>query len=247
MVARSTIYHQPAHLLQGRRLLVHRYMIGAPLVRTRWCDPPLSVIRCLVHCPLLEHRHQDLDVKVGPRRRVVLVSQEFFDLCTRRDASLDGRANGLFSCRRCSLSRGQVDAWGRPHGEGSWADEFFHGECLQGTTVEGELLGKFQSRETGRMRNSSSCIWIVSGPRVLRHFGRSRESRGSSDAWNPQNFLATPAHGLGGPSRGSGFRRHALRHISAERASRRRASSFTVGLQSRWLYPMVLHALPGRP
>ena len=60
------------------------------------------------------------------------------------------RPNGLFSCRRCSLSyRGRVDAWGRPHGEGSWADEFFGGEYLQGIWVEGELLGKFQSRETG--------------------------------------------------------------------------------------------------
>ena len=78
------------------------------------------------------------------------MSQEFLDLCTRRDASLDGTANGLFSCRRCSLSyRGQVDAWGRSHGEVSWADEFFYGECLQGIWVEGELLGKFQSRVTG--------------------------------------------------------------------------------------------------
>ena len=31
---------------------------------------------------------------------------------------------------------------------GFLADEFFYGECLQGTWVEGELLGKFQSRET---------------------------------------------------------------------------------------------------
>ena len=60
------------------------------------------------------------------------------------------RPDGLFSCRRCSLChRGQVDALGRPHGEGSWADEFFYGECLQGIWVEGEPLGKFQSRETG--------------------------------------------------------------------------------------------------
>ena len=155
----------------------------------------------LLFLSLLDPRHQDLDVQIGPRRRVLLVSQEFLDLSARRDASLDGRANGLFSCRRCSLSyRGQVDALGRPHGEGSWADEFFYGECLLGTWVEGVLLGKFQSRVTGRMRHSISCLWIVSGPRVLRHFGRTRESRGSSDAWNPQNFLATPAHGLGGPS-----------------------------------------------
>ena len=36
-----------------------------------------------------------------------------------------------------------------PACEASWADEFFYGECLQGIWVEGELLGKFQSRETG--------------------------------------------------------------------------------------------------
>ena len=125
--------------------------------------------------------------------------QEFLDLCTRRDASLDGTASGLFSCRRCSLSyRGQVEAQGRPHGEGSWADEFFYGECPQGMWVEGVLLGKFQSRERqGRMRHSISCLWIVSGPRVLRNFGRTRESRGFSDAWNPQHFLATASSWAG--------------------------------------------------
>ena len=49
MVARSTIFHQPAHLLHRTHLLVHMYIIGAPLIRTRWCDPLLSVIRSLAH------------------------------------------------------------------------------------------------------------------------------------------------------------------------------------------------------
>ena len=118
-----------------------------------------------------------------------------------------GLGGEWFWCLRSSstsvpgeMLRLMVQLQARPHGEGSWADEFFYGECLQGTSVEGEFLGKFQSRETGRIRHSISCLWIVSGPRVLRHFGRTRESRRSSDAWNPQNFFAMPAHGLGGPS-----------------------------------------------
>ena len=72
------------------------------------------------------------------------------------------------------------------------------------------------------------------------------ENRGFADAWIPQNFLATPAHGLGVPSRGSGCRHRALRLTLAERTSRGRAFSCMVGLQSRWLYPIVFHALPGR-
>ena len=158
-------------------------------------------IRCFVHCPLLVHRHQDLDVEVGFRRRAVLVSQEFLDLCARRVLRL------IVGPMACSAAGAALELpWsGGCLGPASWRGflgrrVLFYGECLQGTRVEGELLGKLQLRETGRMRHSSSCLWIVSGPRVLRHFGRTRKSRGSSDAWNPQNFIATPAHGLGGPS-----------------------------------------------
>ena len=152
------------------------------------------------------------------------------------------RPDGLFSCRCCSLSyRGQVDAWGRPHGEGSWADEFIYGDCLQGIWVEGELLGKFESRETGTNAAFNQLpldrLWTP----CLRHFDRTRETRWLAETWNSQNFLATPTHGLGVPTWGSQSRPRALRHILAERTSRRRASSL------RWLYPTVFHAQPGHP
>ena len=110
------------------------------------------------------------------------------------------RPNVLFSCRRCSTSyRGQVDAWGRPHGEGSWADEFFCGDCFRENGLRESCWADSSRERQGRMRHSIGCLWIASGPSVLRHFGRTRESRGSSDAWNPQNFLATAAHGPGWP------------------------------------------------
>ena len=38
------------------------------------------------------------------------------------------------------------------------------------------------------------------GPRVLRHFGRTRKSSGGCDAGISQNFLTSPAHGPGWPS-----------------------------------------------
>ena len=38
------------------------------------------------------------------------------------------------------------------------------------------------------------------GPRVLRHFGRTRKSPRGSDARISQNFLTSPAHGPGWPS-----------------------------------------------
>ena len=223
------------HLLQRRHLLVHRYIIGAPLVRTRWCDPPLSVIRCLVHCPLLDRRHQVLDVEVGPRRRVVLVSQEFLDLCTRRDASLDGRANGLFSCRRGSLNyRGQVDAWGRPHGEGSWADEFFYGECLQGTWVEESAAANFQSRE----RQDECGIQSVASGSSLdpMFYGISAVHGRVAAPLTPgifKNFLATPAHGLGGPAEDP---RSAVTHFGMFRPSELRGEG---RLRLQWVCSRV--------
>ena len=73
------------------------------------------------------------------------------------------------------------------------------------------------------------------------------KSRWLAETWNSQNFLATSAHGLGVPCWGSQSRLRTPRHILAERTSRRRASSFTVGLQSRWLYLIVFYGLPGRP
>ena len=166
MVTRSTIYHQPAHLLQGRR--------------TSGSYSPFVALY-IVH-------YLFIGIKISMSK---LGFGGVWFWCLRSSStSVPGEMlrQWLVQLQALLLSyRGQVDAWGRPHGEGSWADEFFYGECLQGTSVEGELLGKFQSRETGRMRHSSCCLWIVSGPHVLRHFGRTRKSRGSSDAWNPQN------------------------------------------------------------
>ena len=57
------------------------------------------------------------------------------------------------------------------------------------STLYGEVLANF-----------ISASWEAPGPRVLRHFSRTRKSLGDSDARIPQNFLATPAHGLGWPS-----------------------------------------------
>ena len=138
------------------------------------------------------------------------------------------RPDGLFSCRRCSLS----------------FCEFFYGKCLQGIWVEGEPLGNSSRERQGRMRHSISCLWIVSGPSVLRHFGRTRESRGSSDAWNPQNFLATPARGLGGPSRGSGF----MPHFGIFRPSELRGEVRLVGIIPKSLkhYLDVLECVEAR-
>jgi len=44
---------------------------------------------------------------------------------------------------------GQKDSRGRPHGEGMWFDDSFHGECLHGIWQEGLPKGEFISREYG--------------------------------------------------------------------------------------------------
>ena len=66
---------------------------------------------------------------------------------------------------------------GRPHGEGSWADEFFYGECLQGI----EPLGKFQSRETGTNAAFNKLLldrlWTPCFTALRPHTGKSRVLR----------------------------------------------------------------------
>ncbi|CAG8558446.1 12529_t:CDS:2 [Ambispora gerdemannii] len=44
---------------------------------------------------------------------------------------------------------GEVDAQGRPHGQGEWVDDSFDGECLKGIWERGEPVGPFQSRTSG--------------------------------------------------------------------------------------------------
>lgn len=85
-------------------------------------------------------------------------------------------------CQRCKVSfTGDIHPiTGRPHGYGSWLDDEFYGECLQGWWKDGLPVGPFISRQTGSssvflclriafVTNSTDGLFVHSHLSRMRH------------------------------------------------------------------------------
>ena len=128
--------------------------------------------------------------KLGHRRRVVLVSQEFLDLCARRDASLDGSAAG-------AAPRVTVVRW--ILGTGLMArvlgpTSSFMASAFREHRLRDPRTGFRQWLDAGTRETGASTLWSLTESVTSGRSRWSEETRPVLRTWYPQDTGRDAAH-----------------------------------------------------